>query len=367
MKLLFILLCMAVAGTLSFFQIPRGLTNLYPKIGMLLTGKPPTQQEIPNFNDPFAVAAAVVFGVIASGLFAVFLISYIERGLARWKEMQDAERITFLFAVLVGAAISIPFHMLFFTFGKWAITLSIFLMLGLIWLSFAVLRGVQEAFPWARGAPRRKSNLKIFDTSVIIDGRIYEVAKAGFLEGKIYVPEFVIKELHNIADSHEPNRRQRGRRGIDLLKNLQADFEIEIGTHDKLAGDPNDPVDTRLVRLAKALGASLVTNDFNLNKIAQVHGVPVLNVNDLALAMRPHYLPGDVITVQLEREGTQPNQGVGFMDDGTMVVVDEGLSYIGKRIPVKITQVHQSTAGRMIFGVPETEAIEETKTKRARA
>jgi uncharacterized protein YacL len=207
---------------------------------------------------------------------------------------------------------------------------------------------MQEAMPWSSGIARN-SRLRVIDTSVVIDGRIYEVCKAGFLDGKFYIPQFVINELQAIADSHDPNRRQRGRRGLDLLKHLQASFEVEVGTQDRLAGDASDPVDTRLIQLAKELGASLVTNDFNLNKVAQVHGVRVLNINDLAMAMRPVFLPGDTMWVQIERPGSQQGQGVGYLEDGTMIVVEHGEEHLGERAEVHVTQIHQSAAGRMIF------------------
>ncbi|RMG22789.1 MAG: TRAM domain-containing protein, partial [Armatimonadetes bacterium] len=193
---------------------------------------------------------------------------------------------------------------------------------------------------------------KIFDTNVIIDGRIGEVVRTGFVDGKIYIPQFVINELQKVADSADPNKRQRGRRGLDMLKILRADHEVEIGTLDHLAPD-NGSVDERLVALARALGAKLVTNDFNLNKVAQVHGVQVLNVNDLALSLRPIFLPGDTLEVIVERPGSQPGQGVGFLEDGTMVVIEQAAELVGSKVEARVTQIHQSAAGRMIFAQVE--------------
>jgi uncharacterized protein YacL len=199
----------------------------------------------------------------------------------------------------------------------------------------------------------RRTNLKVFDTSVIIDGRFYDVCRAGFLEGRFYVPQFVVEELQHIADSHEPNRRQRGRRGLDMLSNLQNTYDVVVGIEDRLGGNSEDPVDSRLVALAKALGASLITNDFNLSKVARLQDVPVMNLNDLAMALRPVFLPGDNVTVEIEKVGSQAGQGIGYLDDGTMLVVENGEYHIGERIDAHVTQVHQSAAGRMIFGTIE--------------
>jgi len=293
-----------------------------------------------------AVFCASVFGVIGLALLAA-----ADQVLRRWSVMGSAERVTFFAAVLVGVGISIPFHMILFGFWPWGPPLGLVVMIGLVFLTHAMLASMAEALPWSRVGGRR-TNWKVFDTNVLIDGRIYEIAKSGFLEGRLYVPEFVIHELQAISDGHDSHKRQRGRRGLDMLQNLRSDFEIEVGTQDRLAGDPNDAVDNKLIRLALALGASLVTNDYNLNKVAKVQGVRVLNVNDLAMAARIQFLPGESFKVEIEREGSQPGQGVGFLEDGTMVVVEHGAQFIGQRTEVRITQIHQTTAGKMIFASP---------------
>ncbi|MEO7453797.1 MAG: TRAM domain-containing protein, partial [Fimbriimonadales bacterium] len=148
-------------------------------------------------------------------------------------------------------------------------------------------------------------------------------------------------------------RRQRGRRGLDMLKNLQNSYDVIVGLEDRLAGNPTDPVDSRLVTLAKALGASLVTNDFNLSKVASLQNVPIMNLNDLAMCLRPVFLPGDSVNVEIEKAGSQSGQGIGYLDDGTMIVVENGEYHIGERMEAHVTQVHQSTAGRMIFATLE--------------
>ncbi len=197
----------------------------------------------------------------------------------------------------------------------------------------------------------RRCNLKVLDTSVIIDSRIFDVAKTGFLEGPLVLPRFVLLELQAVADSSDPIRRTRGRRGLDVVNNLQnlpnVDVEIlEIPLKDLYV----ESVDEGLVALAKQIGGKVITTDYNLNKIAQIDGVPVLNVNDLANAMKPMLLPGENVVVDVLREGKEPHQGVGYLDDGTMIVVEEGERHIGKRVEVTVTSMLQTSAGRMVFG-----------------
>jgi uncharacterized protein YacL len=224
------------------------------------------------------------------------------------------------------------------------------LIVGFCTLSLFVFRSIEDILPWNRGQARTKRRgIKILDTNVIIDGRIVDVARTGFLEGPLYVPGFVLDELQFIADSPDPLRRQRGRRGLDVLRLMQADFQLEVRVHDRLAPEMNDGVDGRLVRLARAMGGDIVTNDFNLNRVAALQDVMVLNLNDLALALRPNVLPAEGLDITIIREGNQVGQGVGYLDDGTMVVVENGRSHIGETLAVTVTQVIQTERGKMIF------------------
>lgn len=193
---------------------------------------------------------------------------------------------------------------------------------------------------------------KIFDTSVIIDGRIADICQTGFLEGTMVIPHFVLEELQHIADSSDVLKRNRGRRGLDILNKIQKDHSIHVDLYE---GDYEDitEVDSKLVRLAKAMNGIVVTNDFNLNKVCEFQGVPVLNINDLANAVKPVVLPGEELQVQVIKDGKEQKQGVGYLDDGTMIVVEEGHRYIGKTIDVIITSVLQTSAGRMIFAKPK--------------
>lgn len=193
---------------------------------------------------------------------------------------------------------------------------------------------------------------KILDTNVIIDGRIADICKTSFLEGPIYVPGFVLDELQHIADSSDSLKRARGRRGLDILNAMQKEFPLVVRIHDDKAGpvgNTGDGVDTRLVALAKAMNGAIVTNDFNLNKVARLQGVTVLNVNDLAMALKPVVLPGEEMHVNIIREGKEPNQGVAYLEDGTMIVVEEGRRYIGEAVEVVVSSVLQTVAGKMIF------------------
>ncbi|MBO8178418.1 PIN/TRAM domain-containing protein [Aeribacillus pallidus] len=193
---------------------------------------------------------------------------------------------------------------------------------------------------------------KILDTSVIIDGRIADICQTGFLEGVIVIPQFVLEELQHIADSSDVLKRNRGRRGLDILNRIQKELSIEVQIYE---GDFEDlqEVDSKLVKLAKIMNGVVVTNDFNLNKVCELQNVSVLNINDLSNAVKPVVLPGEELTVQVIKDGKEHNQGVAYLDDGTMIVVEEGKNYIGKHIEVLVTSVLQTSAGRMIFAKPK--------------
>ncbi len=195
---------------------------------------------------------------------------------------------------------------------------------------------------------------KFLDTSVIIDGRVLDIVKTGFLEGQLVAPQFVLAELRHIADSSDPMRRARGRRGLDVLQKLQKEASVIVDETDY--PDVNE-VDVKLLRLCREQGGTVVTNDYNLNKVAGVTGIRVLNINDLANAMKPMLLSGEEMTVQILREGKEPGQGVAYLDDGTMVVVENGRRYIGESIPVVVTTVLQTSAGRMIFTRAAQDAV----------
>lgn len=188
----------------------------------------------------------------------------------------------------------------------------------------------------------------VVDTSAIIDGRIVDICKTKFIEGKLVVPRFVLKELQQIADSSDPIKRQRGRRGLEVLNTIQKEMGIPVTIHEEDFPDVSE-VDAKLVKLAKLLEASVFTVDFNLNRVATIQGVKVLNINELANALKPVVFPGEVMEIKLLKEGKEHNQAVGYLDDGTMVVVEEGKKLIGQSLKVVVTSVLQTQAGRMIF------------------
>ena len=192
---------------------------------------------------------------------------------------------------------------------------------------------------------------KVLDTSVIIDGRVADIISAGFLEGRIVIPDFVLVELRHIADSSDNLKRVRGRRGLDVLSRIQGDFGVEIyNTTAEKGMDEADEVDVKLLKLAKHLKGKVVTNDFNLNKVAQIQEVGVLNINELANQLKPVVLPGEELRLFLVKEGKEKGQGVAYLDDGTMIVVEDGGDRIGDTVDVNVTSVLQTAAGRMIFG-----------------
>ncbi len=193
-----------------------------------------------------------------------------------------------------------------------------------------------------------KSPYKILDTSVIIDGRIADIAETGFLEGVLVVPKFVLNELHQVADSSDPLKRSRGRRGLDILNNMKASKKAVIKITEEDYPDTPE-VDSKLLKLARYMNAVIVTNDFNLNKVAEFEGVEILNINELSNAVKPVVLPNEELRITVIKEGKDQNQGIAYLDDGTMIVIDNGKDFIGQEVNVVVTSILQTPAGRMIF------------------
>jgi len=202
--------------------------------------------------------------------------------------------------------------------------------------------------------PTYESTPKILDTSVIIDGRIFDICKTGFIEGKLIIPSFVLEELRHIADSSDSLKRNRGRRGLDILNKIQNELDIEVEIWEKDFPDIAE-VDSKLLKLATVVSGKVVTNDYNLNKVAEFQRVPVLNINEMANAVKPMLLPGEEMNLLISKVGKEQNQGIGYLDDGTMIVVEDGKRYVGMTIYVIVTSVLQTAAGRMIFAKPKGE------------
>jgi len=193
---------------------------------------------------------------------------------------------------------------------------------------------------------------KILDTSVIIDGRILDICRTGFVEGPLIIPTFVLKELRHIADSSDTLKRNRGRRGLDILNKIQKELDIDVQIVDVDFDEPEE-VDVKLLKLCKLYNGEIITNDYNLNKVADFQGIKVLNINDLANAVKPMVLPGEEMFVQVVKDGKESGQGIAYLDDGTMIVVDGGKRHVGRTIGVMVTSVLQTSAGRMIFAKPK--------------
>jgi uncharacterized protein YacL len=215
--------------------------------------------------------------------------------------------------------------------------------------------------PFSRGLPRGE-NSKILDTSVIIDGRIADITETGFVEGPLLIPQFVLGELQHIADSSDPVKRTRGKRGLEVLHHIQKQVNVDVRIIDTDYPSVKE-VDTKLIELAKEVHGKILTNDSNLNKVAELQGIEVLNINELANALKPVVLPGEDMNVKILKEGKEMGQGVAYLDDGTMIVVDNGRRQIGKTIDVVVTSVLQTPAGRMIFARLKEEASRESKGK----
>ncbi|EOT46637.1 pili retraction protein pilT [Enterococcus sulfureus ATCC 49903] len=316
-----------------------------------------------------------ILGALIFYLLSLIFVKYILAGIKRLEEKLSEFSIPYILfgsigaiiGLLLGVIISIPFFNWKLPFVNSIVPVIMMFILG--YLGFRL--GTTRMDEWRKMfTPKTKKNeetadsqlldrksseafrkYKILDTSVIIDGRIYDIAQTGFLEGVLLIPNFVLFELQYIADSSDSLKRVRGRRGLDILNALQEDEKIAVEMYE---GDFEDisEVDTKLLKLAKLVDGVVVTNDFNLNKVASFQNVPVLNINALANAVKPVVIPGETMNVLVVKAGTERQQGVAYLDDGTMVVVEDGQHFMNERIEVVVTSALQTAAGRMIFAKP---------------
>jgi uncharacterized protein YacL len=330
---------------------------------------PPANRGI--FDDAPNAPLLIGIWVVAWVVFGYSLLPYLTVVPAMWlfrnvQELSVAEFVTavvgLLLGLTMGVLIGLPLSNLAEPWGTWLpVAVSLFLGLGMIGLTVAkradlllaaeaigLLRRPEEP---AGSRPRSGEPHIVVDTSAIIDGRIAEIVESGFLYGTLLVPRFVLEELQHIADSSDTLRRNRGRRGLEILARMQKDSPtpIEIVEEDV----PNaGEVDAKLIALAKGRERAILTNDFNLNRVAELQGIRVLNINSLANAVKPAVLPGEELRVRVIQEGKEAGQGVGFLDDGTMIVVEGGSRFIDRDLEVSVTRVLQTVAGRMIFAQP---------------
>ena len=264
-------------------------------------------------------------------------------------------------AFLIGVLISIQKEAAVSAETQTFLTISLALFMGYVGLMVGAAKGEYIDLSVLGGIfsdKNAKVDFKILDTSVIIDGRIADIAETGFLSGTMVIPNFVLNELQQVADSADSSKRQRGRRGLDMLQRLRNNTKLDIQILENDFPSVKE-VDLKLIELAKQIDAMIVTNDFNLNKVAQLRGVVVLNINELANALKPVVLPGEAMRVFVLKEGKEYNQGVAYLDDGTMVVIDNARRLIGKTADIAVTSVLQTTAGKMIFGRLWEEKVDE--------
>jgi uncharacterized protein YacL len=347
-----------VGGTLGVFFIP----SLFSLLEV---------NTLPLMDSPYTRAGlgAIIFFIITFWLvdFVVDFIKWIEEALVKAPVAEVLfGSLGLIFGLIVAFLIAIPIKTIVFPLVNTVIPILLTLLLG--YLGFQVgfkkrdelinlfsisnRMGKKKELDDEEEEVIPKGFLKILDTSVIIDGRVADICQTGFLEGTMVIPQFVLEELQHIADSSDVLKRNRGRRGLDILNRIQKELAIKVEIYE---GDFDEiqEVDSKLVKLAKLTSGVVVTNDFNLNKVCELQNVAVLNINDLANAVKPVVLPGEELNVQVIKDGKEHNQGIAYLDDGTMIVVEDGRDYIGKRLDVMVTSVLQTSAGRMIFAKPK--------------
>lgn len=311
----------------------------------------------------FSIAFGILFFILSKKVivFAIEFIRLVEH------KLQEVPANDVLFGVsgliiglLISSLVTYPIRQLG---GGWLtliLTILIYLFFG--YLGISVTTKKWKELDWSDLLRRVQKERhaqdilgcqpKILDTSVIIDGRIFDICKTGFIEGPLIIPGFILEELRHIADSSDALKRNRGRRGLDILNQIQKELEIPVKIYEKDFEDIQE-VDSKLLKLGQILKGAVITNDYNLNKVAEFQGVPVLNINELANAVKPVVLPGEEMVVQVIKDGKEMGQGIAYLDDGTMIVVDGGKKYVGDTIDVLVTSVLQTAAGRMIFAKPK--------------
>ncbi len=354
-----------ILGTLAGIVIGMYVfVNFRPYVSAYVIDIPEGLHFIPSIIIYYAV------GVLLFGLIFYLITPLIIRlfnSVVSWAESklkavptQDILLVVIglIVTLLIGMLLSYPIYRI----PVVGVYLSPIITLFLVFIGIKFLLSRKDEFTFlttlfSRGSRggRQNETFKILDTSAIIDGRIVDICKTGFLEGVLVVPGFVLEELRHIADSPDLLKRNRGRRGLDVLNKIQKEMDIPVQIYE---GDSEETteVDSKLVQLAKKVNGKIVTNDFNLNKVCELQGIAVLNINELANAVKPVVLPGEEMSAQIIKDGKEPGQGVAYLDDGTMIVVEGGRRHIGETVEVLVTSVLQTAAGRMIFAKPKQDA-----------
>jgi len=309
----------------------------------------------------FRIGVVTVGGLLGF-LFALFSFRKVVSWVNRLERVSLLDKTASAVGIVLGLVVAILITVPFADIEGFGLPIRIFasvagIVLG-IGFAMSAKQQIVYVFPNLASSseeadlhPALRTLPKMLDTNIIIDGRIADIVNAGFLEGPLYIPDFILQELQHIADSSDKLKRVRGRRGLDILNKLKSIGTTQVVVFDDYTDEeaPYDEVDTRLVSLAKAKDAAIITNDYSVNEIGKLHGVPVMNVNELADAVKPQFLPGEEITVTVVKEGKEAGQGVAYLDDGTMVVVERAEEFVGKMVRAEVTSVLQTTAGKMIF------------------
>jgi len=325
------------------------------------------QAQVGQYFVPWYKAAFAVLGLLIGFTLAGVIFRQLVELASNLSRIPAPDKAAGVIGLIIGLTLTVLLGRFVLPIPRLGPFLTLLLGVACIYLGGSIAMSMKEElffFMPSLGGSRAQggdgahtgARIKLLDTNVIIDGRIADICRTGFVEGPIYIPGFVLEELHLIADSADSLKRNRGRRGLDILNQMQDELQmlVQVYDHYETPMGPGEGVDVKLVKLAKALDAVIVTNDFNLNKVAQLQGISVLNVNELANAVKPVVLPGEEMSVTIVKEGKEVNQGVAYLDDGTMVVVEDGKRHIGETLPVIVTSVLQTVAGKMIFGNPRT-------------
>lgn len=344
-----------------------GIVAMIYRLLKTIWGIDPYVRLLPVTNLIIFLFSALIFGILFYILAPGWMQQWVELARAmekRLREVPAAEVIVGAAGLIIGLVIAFLLvniiSMVPIVWLQLPISISVYALLGFLGVRVSVSRYdelVEVTRRWRKGGPADSSGRggsadmpspKVLDTSAIIDGRIFDIARAGFLEGQLIVPGFVLTELRHIADSSDAMRRGRGRRGLEVLRRMREELKINILVDEQDYEDIAE-VDQKLIRLAAQRGAKVLTNDFNLNRVAGVQGVAVLNVNELSLATKPPLLSGEELMVQIVKEGKEAGQGVAYLEDGTMVVIEGGSGAIGRRAAAVVASVIQTAAGRMVF------------------
>ena len=314
------------------------------------------------------IGVSLIFGIIFFLLAPKFIkgeekfIQFLEVELQKIPAADIAMgSIGLIVGLIIAYLLSQPFYNLKIPYLGVGISIILYLIFGYLGIKVATRKredfvstfsNLRKNIGKEKTKTTSKSCAKILDTSVIIDGRIADLCKTGFIEGPLIIPDFVLEELQHIADSSDGLKRNRGRRGLDILNRIQKELDMEVIIYDKKVDNAQE-VDAKLLKLAQHLKGKVITNDYNLNKVAEVQGIEVLNITELANAIKPVVLPGEEMIVQVIRDGKESGQGLAYLDDGTMIVVEGGKKHIGETVGVLVTSVLQTSAGRMIFAKPK--------------